>query len=121
MSLDSIITNSIGVRGKIMSKNEEKREVKKIPVNEKEAKEYGFSDEKVKEFVKISKDGDRGVTIQSQIRKEILKKVPNQLHHCTRLEGVEPTKQPVVTMLNMTGSGVKRSLPLRSIIMIRKG
>ena len=96
MSLESVITNSIGVRGKIMGKTEEVREVKKIPVNEKEAKEYGFTDEQVKEFVEKSKNGDRGVPIQVQTRQEILKKVPNQLHHCTRLEGVEPTKQPVV-------------------------
>jgi hypothetical protein len=97
MSRDSIITNSIGVRGKIIGKKEEVRPVKKIPVNEKEAKEYGFSDEQVKTFVEASKDGDRGVPIQVQTRQAILEKVPKQLHHCTRLEGVEPTKQPVVT------------------------
>lgn len=96
MSRDLIITNSIGVSGKVLGKREEERPFKKIPVNEKEAKEYGFTDEQVKEFVKISQDGDRGVPIQLQIREEFLKTVPIQLHHCTRLEGVSPTKQPVV-------------------------
>lgn len=96
MSRDLIITNSIGVSGKILGKREEERPFKKIPVNEKEAKEYGFTDEQVKEFVKISQNGDRGVPIQVQIREEFLKTVPNQLHHCTRLEGVAPIKQPVV-------------------------
>jgi len=99
MSRDSVITNSIGVQGKIIGKSEEVRPVKKIPANEKEAKEYGFSDEQVKTFVEKTKDKDgvQGVPIQVQTRQAILEKVPKQLHHCTRLQGVEPTKQPVVT------------------------
>ena len=96
MSRDSIITNSIGVQGKILSKTEEERSVKKIPVNEKEAKEYGFTDEQVQKFVEESqKEG--GVSFKDQILLEIIKRVPKQLFHCTRLEGVEPTKQPVLT------------------------
>ena len=96
MSRESIITNSIGVQGKILSKTEEVRPVKKIPENEEEAKAYGFTDEQVQGFVKESKR-EGGMTIRKQILQEILKKTPNQLHHCTRLEGVDPTKQPVVT------------------------
>lgn len=96
MSRESIITNSIGVQGKIMSKTEEERPVKKVPVNEKEAKEYGFTDEQVQEFVKESQKVG-GVSFKDQILHEIIKEVPEQLLHCTRLEGVEPTKQPVVT------------------------
>ena len=96
MSRDSIITNSIGVQGKIMGKTEEVREVKKIPVNEKEAKEYGFTDEQVQGFVKESKK-EGGMSIRDQVLQEIIKRTPKQLLHCTRVEGVEPTKQPVVT------------------------
>lgn len=99
MSRDSIITNSIGVQGKILSKKEEVREVKKIPENEMEAKEYGFTDEEVQGFVKESKS-EGGMTFRNQILQEILNKIPNQLHHCTHLEGVDPTKQPVVTSVN---------------------
>lgn len=93
MSRDSIITNSIGVQGKILGKTEEVRPVKKIPGNEKEAKEYGFTDEQVKAFTEASKDEP----FPEQVHQAILGKVPKQLHHCTRLEGVEPAKQPVVT------------------------
>jgi len=95
MSRDSIITNSVGIQGKIIGKTEEFREVKKIPVNEKEAKEYGFTDEQVKDFVKESKK-EGGMSIRDQSLNEIIKGVPKQLLHCTRVEGVEPTKQPVV-------------------------
>ena len=97
MSRDSIITNSIGVQGKILGKSEEVRPVKTIPANEKEAKEYGFTDEQVKAFVEASKNGDRGVPFQVSINQAILEKVPKQLHHCTRIAGVDPPNQPVVT------------------------
>ena len=96
MSRDSIITNSIGVQGKILGKTEEVRPVKKIPVNEKEAKEYGFTDEQVQFFVEESKE-EGGMPFSEQVHQAILKNVPKQLHHCTRLEGVKPTSQPVVT------------------------
>ena len=96
MSRDSTITNSIGVQGKIISKKEEVRPVKKIPVNEKEAKEYGFTDEQVEAFVKESKR-EGGMPFQEQVLQEIMKKVPKQLHHCTRIAGVDPPNQPVVT------------------------
>lgn len=96
MSRDSIIRNSIGVEGKTISKTEEVRLVKTIPANEKEAKEYGFTDEQVQFFVEESKK-EGGMPFQEQVHKAILEKVPNQLHHCTRLEGVKPTSQPVVT------------------------
>ena len=95
MSRDSVITNSIGVQGRIMGKTEEQREVKKIPVNEKEAKEYGFTDEQVQGFVEESQR-DGGMSIRDQVVQEFIKGVPKQLFHCTRLEGVAPTKQPVV-------------------------
>ena len=95
MSRDSSITNSIGVQGKIINKEEEVRPVKTIPANEKEAKEYGFNDEQVKAFVEASKK-DGGMPFQEQIQQAILEKIPEQLHHCTRLVGVEPAKQPVV-------------------------
>ena len=96
MSRDSIIRNSIGVDGKILGKTEEVRPVKTIPANEKEAKEYGFTDEQVKAFVEASKE-DGAMPFQEQIQQAILEKIPEQLHHCTHLVGVEPTKQPVVT------------------------
>ena len=96
MSRDSIIRNSIGVEGKTISKTEEVRPVKTIPANEKEAKEYGFTDEQVKAFVEASKE-DGAMPFQGQVHKAILEKVPKQLHHCTHLVGVDPTKQPVVT------------------------
>jgi hypothetical protein len=88
--------NSIGVRGEVISKRDEVRQVKKIPVNAQEAKEQGYTDEQIKEFKEESTKGNNPPSFPELMYKDAISKIPAELIHCTKLEGVEPVRQPVI-------------------------